>query len=247
MPKPEMNKQFICAICEKTFLRSDYLTAHMRLHSGEKPYKCQTCGKGFAQSGNCRIHERTHTGVKPHQCDICGKSFTQSSTLNRHTLIHTAEKHYKCGACGKSYARFHDQKEHSMTCRGSSSTISTSTQPLDNGEVAICTTHEVEISDTLVLSASHITRSNASATVTTQHHQGAVVTTVEQKQPNPPATINTNPGLKDPAVDPMWPQFDTKNTDSPITSVFYTGDINFGTENILADIPDIPDIPDMTN
>ena len=42
------------------YFRLDY---HMRLHSGEKPYKCSACGKEFAHRSDVNKHIRIHTGM----------------------------------------------------------------------------------------------------------------------------------------------------------------------------------------
>jgi uncharacterized Zn-finger protein len=44
------------------FSTSSCLTKHMRVHSGERPYKCSTCGKAFSHSGDLVKHMRVHSG-----------------------------------------------------------------------------------------------------------------------------------------------------------------------------------------
>ena len=57
---PAEPKKFTCDHCQRVFLKSESLSAHMRVHVKDKMYECPECGKKFHQSIDQINHMKTH-------------------------------------------------------------------------------------------------------------------------------------------------------------------------------------------
>ncbi|XP_046731029.1 transcription factor Sp1 isoform X2 [Silurus meridionalis] len=93
---PSKKKQHICHItgCGKVYGKTSHLRAHLRWHSGERPFVCTWahCGKRFTRSDELQRHRRTHTGEKKFSCPECPKRFMRSDHLSKHIRTHTKKK-----------------------------------------------------------------------------------------------------------------------------------------------------------
>ncbi|XP_030067684.1 zinc finger protein 236 [Microcaecilia unicolor] len=101
-----------CTYCPKSFKKPSDLVRHIRIHTGEKPYKCDECGKSFTVKSTLDCHVKTHTGQKLFSCHVCTNTFSTKGSLKVHMRLHTGAKPFKCPHCELRFRTSGRRKTH---------------------------------------------------------------------------------------------------------------------------------------
>ena len=111
-----------CQECGKVFKDPSAFKAHVKIHSGLRPFSCLHCGKKFLTAAQLRVHSRIHTGERPYACDKCDKKFVTKDNLKSHQMHKhvgvTYTRNQLCSICGLSFIKPFDLKVHLLKHSG---------------------------------------------------------------------------------------------------------------------------------
>ncbi|XP_071055888.1 gastrula zinc finger protein XlCGF26.1-like [Onthophagus taurus] len=102
-------KNWVCELCGKRYTTLYSLNCHMCTHEEVKlKHQCTYCPRTFHGKVELENHLRIHTGERPFKCPICSKAFRLKSTMKTHYERHACEndkgiRRYTCSNCNKSF------------------------------------------------------------------------------------------------------------------------------------------------
>ncbi|GJD06391.1 Transcription factor IIIA [Galdieria sulphuraria] len=112
---------FTCDWCGKSYRTRSKRIAHIRTHTGERPYICSypCCGRSYTRSDHLRRHEWSHQELKPFTCSRinCAQSFATKQRLQRHERSHSAKMAFTCTfpCCGRAFRKKRQLAEHCLS------------------------------------------------------------------------------------------------------------------------------------
>ncbi|CAK7223680.1 hypothetical protein SEUCBS140593_005317 [Sporothrix eucalyptigena] len=103
--------------CTKTFNRPARLTAHLRSHTNDRPFKCPDCPKTYLEEKHLRQHIKgSHSQERQYVCQECSKAFLTATRLRRHAAVHEGRDRFRCRGyddnCTRTFRKHQTLQRH---------------------------------------------------------------------------------------------------------------------------------------
>ena len=112
MATPTTGRTFGSEACLKSVTESSYVTDHMTIHSGKRPFTSTSCSMLFKHYPSEATHCWAPATDNHLDCLVCGKSYTDVCIQQNHTLILGKKRQLPCEKCGKVFATLNGLSEH---------------------------------------------------------------------------------------------------------------------------------------
>lgn len=100
-------RSFICSECGKGFTTSAILKDHLSTHSGQKRFACDMCDKSYNRLSYLSAHKKiVHKGFPSHFCRVCAERFTSAAELTEHIISEhkiADQNPHVCDQCDKIF------------------------------------------------------------------------------------------------------------------------------------------------
>jgi len=88
-PKEHLKeKTHFCCVCFHIFEKEQELNVHLETHSH---LKCHECNRYYLNTVHFQSHMRIHTGERPFKCSLCDQSFKTNGHLKVSEFVHVLE------------------------------------------------------------------------------------------------------------------------------------------------------------
>uniref|UniRef100_A0AAG5D7K6 C2H2-type domain-containing protein n=1 Tax=Anopheles atroparvus TaxID=41427 RepID=A0AAG5D7K6_ANOAO len=80
----ETDRNYECTYCGKLFTRSNTLSYHLKVHTGERPFKCKHCSKAFREQYRLMKHLKTHAKCRNRRMEREGQEYVRVPNGREH-------------------------------------------------------------------------------------------------------------------------------------------------------------------
>ena len=118
----ESATNFTCSICKVKCASNAKLKRHLRIHTGENPFRCKFCPKVFPRKEFLQRHMFNVHVTDDNTCPYCFLFFPSAEELTEHLHSHAdpqePQTHF-CDTCDTYFAEYHELRAHMLDVHSS--------------------------------------------------------------------------------------------------------------------------------